>query len=1183
MCCHAARLPCVLPAANAREVFLAHLLSQPGRRFAARGRFGASETGACVVFAQNQGCVRFVCSRDDFLSRALYLIVGSVPRLLLDSSHTALAHFGQDGTAGRLFAAPHSSVDNATVGDLPQRLLMRSYSSDYFPHADNILYLFGNYSAFFNFPIRFNSRVEHIRRPRGDENGVPKDARFVITTRHPGTNETRSWACHTLVYSVGLTKPNPSRLKKGIEFAETYSTVPTNVSLYRNQRVLILGRGNAAFEIAQNIAAQTAFVHIAGDIKSRVRLAWETHYPGDVRAPHNLLLESYMLKSQDGMLEGPLEDGEIRPTGDGRFWFFNNPTGECKDRCPFRHPYDRIISCPGWQFDPAPFADDVKPVMNSKGKFPAITPRYESVSTPGLFFAGSLMHSMDWKKSAGGFIHGFRYSIRALHRVLEQDEETGVGSSPVRPFPFELRVMAEGVRASDPAGGLVATEPLSSASLDSSSSVSSLTTLSEFIDRRDAPVSRFPFSGPVSPFAPGLCGAGSRDCRSRWPRRRVVGVDNLLSYVFRRLNFAAGIFQMFGTLVDVVLLPPSRKIQQPVVHRAENDVDTIPLDSSVAIGRSMADPFPNATFFVFEEVPLSLVPRVVRQWYADIWGGVDEQDVYRPPIHPSVAVVDEYNRHRKQVLDDILNMTDIKERVDSWTATFYKSDAPAPLVQEIERLEGLLRDAARSDPFVSPRVNWLTISLEFGANASRPGRDPFSLNRANVPLDHPEDSHFLHPVIRLFDSSSTWDSSTRAVADAAASEARALSKRRGHTAKSRAGEVPTNSDDSDEEDDDLDDLELLLKKSRGERVDQEAVSREKEQKRRYALTNPEPLEELHVLEDFLAEWDQENIHLRPMRLFLRSVVAQVMQAEGALEEFETITVAPDGSSRRVAAAETAEVVSTLGAHGKFLSDLMQLSASIAHAWVDGVEHQSALRWLDVRPSNDIARVLRSSSRVCFVLVFDRDAALSGSSTRGVSPSVQAKVLGFARRLSRRYPTLPIVELNIGDQDGARVAREWALRSVPALVALVDGQAESNLRGVNLRAMDSFIVDVLERNDIRTPARPSLPPADRPGEAGFEDRDLPSSVGAGWASPPSRSGDSGNSPRSVFVLAEANESTSGHGQVPTGSPASSSPSVGPPKRGRSLESMMTDPRLDAGGDQADQTAARESEDAFLASL
>jgi hypothetical protein len=41
------------------------------------------------------------------------------------------------------------------------------------------------------------------------------------------------------------------------------------------------------------------------------------------------------------------------------------------------------------------------------------------VNVPDLFFAGTITQARDFKKSTSGFIHGFRYGVRALHRILE--------------------------------------------------------------------------------------------------------------------------------------------------------------------------------------------------------------------------------------------------------------------------------------------------------------------------------------------------------------------------------------------------------------------------------------------------------------------------------------------------------------------------------------------------------------------------------------------------------------------------------------------------------------------------------------------------------------------------------------------------------------------------------------------
>ena len=49
-----------------------------------------------------------------------------------------------------------------------------------------------------------------------------------------------------------------------------------------------------------------------------------------------------------------------------------------------------------------------------KRKFIAINPNYESVDYPGMFVAGTASHSLDFRKSAGGFIHGYRYTGKTL-------------------------------------------------------------------------------------------------------------------------------------------------------------------------------------------------------------------------------------------------------------------------------------------------------------------------------------------------------------------------------------------------------------------------------------------------------------------------------------------------------------------------------------------------------------------------------------------------------------------------------------------------------------------------------------------------------------------------------------------------------------------------------------------------
>jgi len=85
---------------------------------------------------------------------------------------------------------------------------------------------------------------------------------------------------------------------------------------------------------------------------------------------------------------------------------------------PFPLRYDRIISCLGWKqgfqslFDPGE-----APRVQPGGKFAVLSAEYES-TVPGLYVAGAAAHGKDYRRSAGGFIHGFRYTARSLHKIL---------------------------------------------------------------------------------------------------------------------------------------------------------------------------------------------------------------------------------------------------------------------------------------------------------------------------------------------------------------------------------------------------------------------------------------------------------------------------------------------------------------------------------------------------------------------------------------------------------------------------------------------------------------------------------------------------------------------------------------------------------------------------------------------
>ncbi|XP_070612298.1 FAD-dependent oxidoreductase domain-containing protein 2 isoform X1 [Erythrolamprus reginae] len=307
-----------------------------------------------------------------------------------------------------------------------KQLLFRHYSQDFFPDADTMVHYLTDFASKLALHVRYNTSIVLVMLEKDPKawNGHY----FILRDQNA-----KNYKCSVLLVATGMWVPHEVNFP-GSEYVEGYESVSTNPKDFVGQSVLILGRGNSAFETAENILGVTNFVHMVG--RSRVRLSWATHYVGDLRAINNGLLDTYQLKSLDGLIEGDLEDLVLIKDKKGklhitlRFYLENSNSSDPEsvtlpqdelDNFATRAPYDRAIRCLGWKFDFAIFNKSVG-LMHGKGskkKYPLIKPSYEAKATRGLFLLGTASHSVDFRKSAGGFIHGFRYTARAVHRLLE--------------------------------------------------------------------------------------------------------------------------------------------------------------------------------------------------------------------------------------------------------------------------------------------------------------------------------------------------------------------------------------------------------------------------------------------------------------------------------------------------------------------------------------------------------------------------------------------------------------------------------------------------------------------------------------------------------------------------------------------------------------------------------------------
>ncbi|KAG0419054.1 hypothetical protein HPB47_004401 [Ixodes persulcatus] len=96
-----------------------------------------------------------------------------------------------------------------------------------------------------------------------------------------------------LLVANGVSKPNVPDMP-GIEMVTGYEDVSVNLDDFEAKTVMILGRGNSAFETANFIFPAANYVHVLG--ASPPRFAW-------TRAVNNDILDNYQLKSLDGLLD----------------------------------------------------------------------------------------------------------------------------------------------------------------------------------------------------------------------------------------------------------------------------------------------------------------------------------------------------------------------------------------------------------------------------------------------------------------------------------------------------------------------------------------------------------------------------------------------------------------------------------------------------------------------------------------------------------------------------------------------------------------------------------------------------------------------------------------------------------------------------------------------------------------
>ncbi|WP_256641240.1 NAD(P)-binding domain-containing protein [Streptomyces murinus] len=313
---------------------------------------------------------------------------------------------------------------NSLLGDDDMPRFTR-YTDRYFPHADDYVRYLADFAAHHELDIRYDTRVTEVARQ--GERGP-----FRVTDEH-GTVRTARRVVVATGFSRAYVPPIP-----GIETAESYADMTLDRDSFTDQRVLIIGKGNSGFETADHLIERAAVIHVLGP--SSIKLAWKTHFIGHLRAVNSNFLDTYQLKAQNSVLDATVDRVEKLPDGGYEVTLTYLRRDET-----VRFRYDRVLACTGFAMDASIFAPECRPELTIKDRFPALTSSWESVNVPDLYVAGTLTQVRDFKKYTSAFIHGFRYGVRALTRMLDRRYERT--EWPYRALPSDPARLADAVLA----------------------------------------------------------------------------------------------------------------------------------------------------------------------------------------------------------------------------------------------------------------------------------------------------------------------------------------------------------------------------------------------------------------------------------------------------------------------------------------------------------------------------------------------------------------------------------------------------------------------------------------------------------------------------------------------------------------------------------------------------------------
>ena len=374
------------------------------------------------------------------LQLGYFLQKGGHPYCILERAPAAASFFDRYPHSGKLISINKKNTGsdsydfnlrhdwNSLLND--EKMSFTSYSDEYYPAKDDLVRYMNDFAKRFKLNIQYQRNVTAIFKGEGIE-GAPGYTLHVVGP----SGVVEQYKCKKLVMATGVSVPLYPKIiddtqvkpKHYGDYPKDFFRKAENLEPFRNKSVLIIGNGNSAYELGNLLTPVSSHVAIYG--RRFKDWASVTHYTGDLRSVYLPFVDTFLLKSLNGINwgEGILRIEQASASAPYTTYYICSPSCSIKHRMYSLDGFDHVIFATGWRFDSSPFKFYV-PIGHGE-KYPIINKNFESEGNPNLFFIGALMHSHDYKKSSGGFIHGFRYLIEYFYHI-QYDKQMDIDVFP---------------------------------------------------------------------------------------------------------------------------------------------------------------------------------------------------------------------------------------------------------------------------------------------------------------------------------------------------------------------------------------------------------------------------------------------------------------------------------------------------------------------------------------------------------------------------------------------------------------------------------------------------------------------------------------------------------------------------------------------------------------------------------